>query len=148
MVKNLNKVEKLKKKHNVNDLEALIAPKTNANLKIDTLNKNQDDGPSLISSRSKRENSTTPNKKINEVAMMMDRMLEASNLDEKTKKINEMTRILKKEQIEIENEIEKSEKKNCNDKKLYKKIHKFQKKFLLKILKKGFDTRQNLFSLF
>ena len=118
-------------------MEAIVSPKKDAKiqnfLEIDT------DERFTSRSRAKTENSS--NKKLNEVSNMMVRMVEVSNIDEKTKEIVKNIKLLGKELKEISEQIESHELKNCNDKKSHKKIEKFLKKFLSKILNDGFDSR-------
>jgi len=72
---------------------------------------------------------------------MMGRMMEVSNLDEKTKNLTQNLQVFNKELKEIARQIESCEKKNWEDKKLNKKIEKFLRKFFVKILNQGIDTR-------
>lgn len=124
-------------------LEAIVSPKKDA--KIQNFVEIDADERIPLRSRAKTENSST--KKLNEVSIMMERMLEVSNIDEKTKEIHQNLKNLGKELAEISAQIQSHELKNCNDKKSLKKIVKFLKKFLSKILNDGFDSRFRLLSL-
>lgn len=91
--------------------------------------------------RSRNDTPVTQKQKINEVSLMMERMREVSNLDERTNFLESEVRRLLREQTETSKQIENYELQNYEDKKMNKRIEKFMKKFLLRLLNKGMDSR-------
>jgi len=124
-------------------LEAIVSPKKGTKIPH-FIEYSPEEPTSSARLRARTENSLNPtlNKKPNnEVSLMMGRMMEVSNLDEKTKNLTQNLQVFNKELKEIARQIESCEKKNWEDKKLNKKIEKFLRKFFVKILNQGIDTR-------